>query len=268
MEPSLSGSTVAQVSPLSPVSLVSPASPDASLKYPSIGHSIQLTDKEVEWCIRIGKERNQKNLEAKTRNMRYSKRTDEEVSISGVAGELAFCKMHGLKIEIDDTTCRNSKNDTFDARFPELGVSVDVKAPHVAHGLWVLASKATYGHLPDMYALLIISKDLRTATFKGMELASRAVDPSRMQHIRGRWFYVTPFESLECWNAWEPRMKTFKNGEKVEPSSTQQETQNIIPSRKRDREETVFLDDEEEAKRNCNVERSADIQSEPVSVPC
>lgn len=92
-----------------------------------VGHKIQIFGTELEKCIRIGKERNNKNQKAKTKNMRYSNRNDDDISIQGVIGEYCFLKMFGFDTTpIFDTTCRNTCNDTFDAVLPN-GYTVDVK---------------------------------------------------------------------------------------------------------------------------------------------
>jgi len=120
----------------------------------SIGQTYTLTAEETDQCIRIGRERNAKNIQQKTKNLNFSKRDDEQISIQGVVGELAFSRMFGIPIEIYDTTCRNAHNDTFDAVLPN-GWSVDVKTT-VRLDAPIIVSTWKRVRPPHLYALIIL----------------------------------------------------------------------------------------------------------------
>lgn len=119
-----------------------------------LGASYTLTPAETETCIRIGLERNSKNIANNSKNMNYSSRDDSQIQMQGVAGEYAFCKLFGLAIEIDDTTCRNFLNDTFDARFGN-GWKVDVKTT-LRSDAPILVSTWKSRNPPQLYALMIM----------------------------------------------------------------------------------------------------------------
>lgn len=133
-----------------------PLHPDANHLVPHvpIGQTYTLTARETEQCMMIGRERNDKNVQQKTKNMNFSQRNDEQISVQGVVGELAFSRLFGLPIEIFDTTCRNAYNDTFDAVLPN-GWKVDVKTT-VRLDAPIIVSKWKRVRPPELYALLIL----------------------------------------------------------------------------------------------------------------
>jgi hypothetical protein len=121
-----------------------------------IGTRYTLTRDEMRECVRIGRERNQRNRSEGRLNRRYaSHRTDDDISVQGVIGELAFARLFDLSIDIHDTTCRSARTEVrFDAIMPPYGWTVDVKTMigrdgplRVNH--WKLPNP------PDLYALLV-----------------------------------------------------------------------------------------------------------------
>jgi hypothetical protein len=91
------------------------------------GSIYKLTSEETEQCILIGKERNNMNIIKGTKNMNKCGRNDEDISIQGVLGEYAFCKLFCLPIEIYDTACRNVLTEKrFDAVLPNKW-TIDIK---------------------------------------------------------------------------------------------------------------------------------------------
>jgi hypothetical protein len=121
-----------------------------------IGARYTLTAAETRECARIGRERNRKNQQERRTNRRYAaNRSDEDISIQGVFGEYAFCRMFDLSIDIHDTTCRNAWTESrFDGVMSPEGWTVDVKTTIYVHvPLRVTSWKAD--NPPDAYALLI-----------------------------------------------------------------------------------------------------------------
>jgi len=119
-----------------------------------IGQTYTLTAEETEQCVSIGAERAAKNVQQKTKNLNFSSRDDAQIHIQGVVGELAFCRLFGLPIEIFDTTCRNAHNDTFDAVLPN-GWKVDVKTT-VRLNAPIIVSTWKRMRPPQLYALNIL----------------------------------------------------------------------------------------------------------------
>lgn len=92
-----------------------------------IDHTYIFTTDEIERCFDIAQQRNDANIREKKMNRNFSGRDDLEISRQGVFAELAFRRMFNLPcFDLNDTTCRNVSNDTFDACIE--GKTVDVKA--------------------------------------------------------------------------------------------------------------------------------------------
>lgn len=82
---------------------------------------------EVRECFAIGRARNSINVQHKRRNINYSGRDDAEISIQGVLGEWALCRLANRGIaELYDVTPRNAQTDTFDLTLDD-GRTIDVK---------------------------------------------------------------------------------------------------------------------------------------------
>lgn len=121
-----------------------------------IGARYTLTRDETRECARIGHERNRRNRNEGRASRRYTAhRTDDDISVQGVIGELAFARLFDLSIDIHDTTCRSARTETrFDAVMTPEGWTVDVKttvgrdAP-MRVACWKLPNP------PDVYALLV-----------------------------------------------------------------------------------------------------------------
>ncbi|AGO82461.1 hypothetical protein pdul_cds_413 [Pandoravirus dulcis] len=121
-----------------------------------IGTRYTLTRDETRECARIGHERNRRNRDEGRASRRYTAhRTDDDISVQGVIGELAFARLFDLSIDIHDTTCRSARTETrFDAVMTPEGWTVDVKttvgrdAP-MRVACWKLPNP------PDVYALLV-----------------------------------------------------------------------------------------------------------------
>lgn len=115
-----------------------------------------LSRDEVAQCIHIGTERNDKNVQNHSRNLNFSGRDDATISIQGVMGEWAFCRLFGLDTALlFNTQCRNRWNDSFDATIG--GRTIDVKTPlHHTSVLWVGAARGE--HAPDLYCLMTLER--------------------------------------------------------------------------------------------------------------
>jgi hypothetical protein len=183
-----------------------------------IGAEYTLSPEETAVCVRLGRERNAKNVEQRRRNCNYSGRPDVDISIQGLFGELAFCRLFRLPIEIWDTSCRSARTETrFDAVFP-CGLRVDVKTTlyddaDLRIPIWKAANP------PDLYALLIHTNSARdrpiddeqlrptpTLSFRGLVASRDALQPRNLRRVaeRGaRWshYYIVPQSDLRTFDA-------------------------------------------------------------------
>lgn len=121
-----------------------------------IGTRYLLTQREMRECVRIGRERGKQNRAEGRASRRFSlHRSDDDISIQGVIGELAFARLFDLSVDIHDTTCRSAHSETrFDAVMMPEGWTVDVKTTVARDGpVRVACWKAP--NPPDVYALLV-----------------------------------------------------------------------------------------------------------------
>ncbi|WBR14454.1 hypothetical protein pkur_cds_279 [Pandoravirus kuranda] len=121
-----------------------------------IGTRYALTQREMRECVRIGRERGERNRAEGRASRRFSlHRSDDDISIQGVVGELAFARLFDLSIDVHDTTCRSAHSETrFDAVMMPEGWTVDVKTTVARDGpVRVACWKAP--NPPDVYALLV-----------------------------------------------------------------------------------------------------------------
>nr|UMO78810.1 hypothetical protein [Pandoravirus belohorizontensis] len=121
-----------------------------------IGARYTLTRDETRECARIGHERNRRNRDEGRASRRYTAhRTDDDISVQGVIGELAFARLFDLSIDIHDTTCRSARTETrFDAVMTPEGWTVDVKTT-VGHDAPMRVACWKLPNPPDVYALLV-----------------------------------------------------------------------------------------------------------------
>lgn len=121
-----------------------------------IGTCFTLTMAEAAECARIGRERTAKNAEKPRANRRYTwYRSDDDISIQGVMGEYAFCRLFDLTIDIHDTTCRTARTETrFDAVMMPEAWTVDVKTT-IRSGAPLRVTWWKRPNPPHVYALLI-----------------------------------------------------------------------------------------------------------------
>lgn len=123
-----------------------------------IGKRIYLTASDLKFCIDIGKQRNAQNVLENKRNMRYSRDSDDIISIRGVVGEYAFNKLFGLSQDsLCDTHCRNVQTDVDqDATLDDL--KIDIKCTYWTPApIKVMKHKRKYS--ANLYALMIIHRD-------------------------------------------------------------------------------------------------------------
>ena len=160
----------------------------------SIDEEYILTEEETLQCMRMGAERNQKNVEKKTQNRNFSSRDDEDISIQGVVGELAFARLFKLPIEIFDTTCRNAMNDTFDATLP-FGKRCDVKCTYISNAP-IIVSTWKRTNPPELYALVIMDN----------YADRRKINIDRLPKIRFKGFVRSCDIFQDC------NLRTMKNG--------------------------------------------------------
>ena len=200
-----------------PVGVYSPIDTPKVKPIVPIGTTITLSREETDLCISIARERHRKNIEQKTTNFRYSKgRSDEDLHIQGVFGELAFCKIFSLPIEIYDTSCRNVITEVrFDAVFPN-GWNVDVKTT-IYNDADIRVTSWKKLNPPTLYSLVIHTngkKDiplvcpenpLPELSFRGLITSEQMFDPSNIKKIpQGGGV----FKSYFC--VAQSRLKTFE----------------------------------------------------------
>jgi hypothetical protein len=84
------------------------------------GHTVDLLLDEIKICQHYGQERYIRNLIAEVRDKQYSEGKDGmSISVQGCLGELATCKMFGLKSDMHNTEPRGAGFDTYDYQFQE-----------------------------------------------------------------------------------------------------------------------------------------------------
>lgn len=122
----------------------------------ALGTTYHLTAEEVARCYTIASARNAANVAGNKTNMNFSGRCDLLVSFQGLCGEWAFTKLFGLDdAGIEDTTCRNAANDTFDGNLG--GHSVDVKTViRRDAGILVTEWKAKSGNIARLFGLMYL----------------------------------------------------------------------------------------------------------------
>lgn len=174
-----------------------------------IGTKVQLSQEEKRTCIQIGKERNSENVKNRSKNMRYSKDSDEIISIRGVMGEFAFNKIFNLsQDDIHNTECRNVTTDEKqDAQL--LGKKIDVKCTYITGApIRVMSHKKKY--TADMYALIIIQRknphadfdenEIIELEFKGFIHPDVLFRPLNVCMIGCKKYYIAPQSDLSEWD--------------------------------------------------------------------
>jgi hypothetical protein len=122
-----------------------------------IGSIYKFTLNEAMLCYRMGKQRQENNVKNKSLDRNLSDRSGQDIHVQGILGEYAFCKLFNLPISICDTVCRNTLNDSFDARIScgiNSSCSIDVKTTcnkkgDLVVGTWKKSNPA------DLYVLMI-----------------------------------------------------------------------------------------------------------------
>jgi hypothetical protein len=176
-----------------------------------IGSTYKFSKAEVDRCYRIGKARNDANIAEGKTNMRFSNRDDVVISCQGILGEAAFMRMFGQDDEtLEDTTCRNASNDTFDATLD--GHSVDVKTV-LRPGLDLIATSWKAKNPASLYAMmwlhglkqsdLVWRDDLElSCTFLGMMPGAWLFKPENVKTMfaEQKEFYCWPSARLVTWD--------------------------------------------------------------------
>jgi hypothetical protein len=120
----------------------------------ALGTTYHLTAAEVARCYAIASARNAANVAGNKTNMNFSHRDDVLVSFQGACGEMACFRIFGLDdTGIDDTTCRNAMNDTFDGNLG--GHSVDVKTV-IRRDAGILVTEWKAKNPPRLYCLMYL----------------------------------------------------------------------------------------------------------------
>jgi hypothetical protein len=181
-----------------------------------VGERYKFSTDDVAACIAIGVARQYANEHARTVNMNYSGRNDLDISVQGVLGEWAFCRMFAVPVQpLFDSQCRNASTDTFDATLPN-GWRIDVKtAARPVDALLVGQNKKR--NPADAYALYTLERGAPYGTpFRAEEAAEGAglaavfhgIAPSnQIFHYkslvtRGRGqFYARAVRDLHAWPA-------------------------------------------------------------------
>lgn len=181
---------------------------------PCFGEKYILSENELKDCIRIGKERNSKNVASKTKNLNYSQRDDNEIHIQGVIGEYVFCKLFHIdsSLLLKDTSCRNAFNEkTFDCVFGD-EKTVDVKTT-IYSSADIRVSQQKRFNSPNFYSLVIIENMEKFETFeslllrnifprvsfRGMIASENLLQPENLKQCGNdnRWFYCVSQKTLE-----------------------------------------------------------------------
>ena len=129
-----------------------------------MNYQITLNGKDVTLATEVGTRRNESNIRWQSKNLKVSKRPDEEIHIDGFAGEVSFvritehvAKNFGCEIDLDDT---HSIEDTLINN----DVTVDVKT-YVLDTSNLLVPVHKKNKACEIYVLMTGS--LPTFTFRG-----------------------------------------------------------------------------------------------------
>jgi hypothetical protein len=130
-----------------------------------IGTKYNISPINLDYCIKIGTERNTRNIKAGIIEQKTQiKKSGVDISIQGVIGE--FCMMDLLRLdksELNDTTPRSRKTDQGDFIFN--GLKFDVKCAEGGHH-WPLKVRSQNKEFPaNIYVLctmIRLNKSFRT----------------------------------------------------------------------------------------------------------
>jgi len=178
-----------------------------------IGTTYTFTPEEIKRCYAIAKGRNDSNVAGNRTNCRFSTRDDVIVSFQGMLGEYALLKMYELDLEgIEDTTCRNYMNDSFDANLE--GFTVDCKAV-VRTGLDLIVSEWKAKNAASLFAMVLINglkmtdtwedvqKEFKlSATLLGLAPSDWVLKPENLKPMfkEQKKFYCWPSSMLVTWD--------------------------------------------------------------------
>ncbi len=148
-----------------------------------VGHVHALTPEDELDCLALGRERCEVNESAGARSNKYSSRPVRDISVQGVRGEMAFCRMFGLPVEVYDTTPRRAATESrFDGVMPD-GSTVDVKTVARADAPLAVCEYKRHNP-PGFYALLVAHEDGRIE-FRGAIDATQVLRSHILRHMRG-----------------------------------------------------------------------------------
>lgn len=126
---------------------------------------VQLTGSEWRYAERIGKERHKVNRKWGNAVGRRGSRALLDADKRGMVAELAVYKALGMKAE-QPFVVTDGAPPVHDLKLGPYTVDVkSVAKPH--YGLMVMASKLTNDKTCDVYVLVYVNADKRTATIKG-----------------------------------------------------------------------------------------------------
>jgi hypothetical protein len=134
--------------------------------------TITLNKAEQKLAFYLGAERLRRNQEERVRNARRGPQSDESISIEGIAGEIAFCKLMNVYPDTDTEGDR----PPFDATLPD-GRTVDVKTTKYPDGKLLVVPKKK-NDPADIYALMI--GEMPTYDFVGHLSASEVFIDARL----------------------------------------------------------------------------------------
>lgn len=174
-----------------------------------------LSQDEYDFCVKIGKERSRVNKRENKKNMNYSGRDDEEINIQGVFGEYALIKLFDDDVKkLEDTTCRNTLNDTFDVHIniwkdqdkndcceetKQKKLSVDVKTT-LFFDAPLLITTWKRQNPPDLFALCIWNEDERTVCLKGFAVSKTQLIMDNLvikrSRFRNKFYFCIPQNQL------------------------------------------------------------------------
>ena len=162
--------------------------------------SYTLTEEDLGFCTTIGTRREVANREANKRSLRFAlRRTDQEINVQGVIGELAFLRMFALPEGLlQDTRCRNVYDDTFDAVMTN-GWTVDVKTTTVMSASLRVAEWKRRNP-PSVYAFQIYDPLCKRVRCLGFIDALLVLVPGNLVSLAGgKRYFEVPRSRLVPW---------------------------------------------------------------------
>jgi hypothetical protein len=184
----------------------------SELKNIAVGTRYLLSQADLQFCIRIGKERYFNNRKANIREQKYTtNKSGVDLSVQGVIGEYGMMELFGIEKALLHNTKPNSRSqDRGDMVYK--GLKIDVKCPQ-GHYCPLQTRAENLYHQSDLYLLCTMERLQKTSAstapiveeqctyqetepieviFQGCIAASRLFVRDKFSTRWGKQFYIAP----------------------------------------------------------------------------